>query len=71
MDIKINTVYNMDCIELMREMERQGIVADWLIADPPYGIGIAEDYAKVGGEQYGKAATKKRVYTKKRGITKE
>lgn len=65
MKIDINTVYNMDCIELMREMERQGIVADWLIADPPYGIGIAEDYAKVGGEQYGKAATKKRVYTKK------
>ena len=65
MKIEINKVYNMDCIELMREMERQGIVADWLIADPPYGIGIAEDYAKVGGEQYGKAATKKRVYTKK------
>ena len=35
-----NVVYNCDCLELMKEMERQGIVADWLIADPPYGIGI-------------------------------
>lgn len=34
-----NVVYNCDCIELMKEMEKQGIVADWLITDPPYGIG--------------------------------
>ena len=40
MELEINKVYNIDCIELMRKMERQGIVADWLIADPPYGIGI-------------------------------
>lgn len=39
MNIEINKVYNMDCLDLMREMEKQGIVADWLIADPPYGIG--------------------------------
>ena len=24
----------------MREMEKQGIVVDWLITDPPYGIGV-------------------------------
>lgn len=40
MEIEINKVYNIDCLDLMREMERQGIVADWLITDPPYGIGI-------------------------------
>ena len=40
MEIKENTVYNCDCLELMQEMEKRGIVADWLIADPPYGIGI-------------------------------
>lgn len=34
-----NIVYNCDCIELMREMVKQGIVVDWLITDPPYGIG--------------------------------
>ena len=39
MEIKENTIYNCDCLELMREMEKQGIVADWLITDPPYGIG--------------------------------
>lgn len=41
MEIKENTVYNCDCLELMEEMERQGIVADWLIADPPYGIDVS------------------------------
>lgn len=40
MKIEIDKVYNMDCLELMQEMEKQGIIADWLIADPPYGIGV-------------------------------
>lgn len=40
MEIKENTVYNCDCLELMKEMVKQGIVVDWLITDPPYGIGI-------------------------------
>lgn len=39
MEIKENEVYNCDCLELMREMVKQGIVVDWLITDPPYGIG--------------------------------
>lgn len=39
MKIEIDTVYNIDCLELMREMVRQGIKADWCITDPPYGIG--------------------------------
>lgn len=37
MEIKENTVYNCDCLQLMKEMEKQGIVVDWLITDPPYG----------------------------------
>lgn len=37
MKIKLNTVYNMDCIDLMREMEKQGLVADLLLTDIPYG----------------------------------
>ena len=41
MEIKENTVYNCDCIELMKEMVKQGIVVDWLIADPPYGIDVS------------------------------
>lgn len=35
MELEINRVYNMDCLDLMSEMEKQGIVADWLITDPP------------------------------------
>ena len=38
MEIKENTVYNCDCLELMREMEKQGIVADCLLTDIPYGV---------------------------------
>ena len=39
MKIEINKVYNCDCRILMEEMMRQNIKADWLITDPPYGIG--------------------------------
>lgn len=44
MKIEINKVYNCDCRVLMEEMIRQNIKADWLITDPPYGMG--EDGAK-------------------------
>lgn len=40
MELELNKVYNMDCLDLMREMIEQRIKADWLIADPPYGISI-------------------------------
>lgn len=53
-----NVVYNCDCLQLMKEMERQGIVADWLIADPPYGIGVC---GNIGGE----GACKNNEYTQK------
>lgn len=39
MVIKENKVYNMDCLDLMKEMVKQGIVVDWLITDPPYNLG--------------------------------
>ena len=58
MEIKENTVYNCDCLELMKSMVKQGIVADWLIADPPYGIGID---GLVGGA----GACKNTEYTQK------
>lgn len=52
MNIELNTVYNCDCLELMKEMLKWGIVADWLITDPPYGIGekrllVGEEYVKI------------------------
>lgn len=37
MEIKENTVYNCDCLELMQGMVKQGIVADCLLTDIPYG----------------------------------
>ena len=46
MKIEANNCYNMDCAEGMRLMKEQGIKADWLIADPPYGIGVGSpEYA--------------------------
>lgn len=65
MEIKENTVYNCDCLELMREMEKQRVVADWLITDPPYAISYANDVAKGNGQKYGNAKAKKGVYTQK------
>lgn len=62
MKIEINKVYNMDCIELMQEMKAQGIKADWLITDPPYGISFASACALRGGKQYGKSLAPNRQY---------
>ena len=58
MEIKENTVYNCDCLKLMREMEKQGIVTDWLITDPPYGINM-------DGPVGGKGVCDNRQYTQK------
>lgn len=63
MTLEINTVYNVDCIDLMREMERQGIVADWLIADPPYGINV--NMGAGVGEGGGFFTVKESKYSKK------
>ena len=63
MEIKENTVYNCDCLELMREMEKQGIVADWLIAVPPYGIGVGSLPYTNGVQMVGKALAKRRDYS--------
>lgn len=37
MEIKIDTVYNCDCLDLMKEMVRGRVKADWCITDVPYG----------------------------------
>lgn len=39
MKLEFNKIYNMDCLDGMRLMKEQGIIADWCITDPPYGIG--------------------------------
>lgn len=64
MEIKENEVYNCDCLDLMREMVEQGIVADWLITDPPYGIGIGNMGYTNGKKHIKGAATSRRDYSK-------
>lgn len=62
MNIEIDKVYNMDCLDLMQEMIKQGIKADWCIADPPYGIGIEKmSFTQSGAKTIGKAT--RRDYT--------
>lgn len=49
MNIQLDTVYNVDCIELMREMVKQKICVDWLITDPPYGISVNNNMGRRKG----------------------
>ena len=54
--IEINNCYNCDCKQGMEEMLLQGLIADWCITDPPYGIRIGEmSYSNSGGKRIGKA----------------
>lgn len=76
MNIQLDTVYNVDCIELMREMVKQKICVDWLIADPPYGIGVGSMPYTDGVAMVGKALAKRRDYSNTGGwdsqrLTKE
>ncbi|WP_297931237.1 site-specific DNA-methyltransferase [uncultured Coprobacter sp.] len=63
MEIEVNKVYNIDCLDLMREMKRQGVIADWLIADPPYGIGVGSLAYTKGVQMVGNALAKRRDYS--------
>ena len=61
--IEIDSVYNIDCVDGMRLMKEQGLVADWCIADPPYGIGVgSQTYAK-GIAIAGNGLAKRRDYS--------
>lgn len=60
--ICVDECYNMDCADGMREMIEQGMRADWLITDPPYGIGIEKmSFTQSGAKKIGKAT--RRDYT--------
>lgn len=65
-NIEIDKVYNCDCLDLMREMIRGGVKADWCITDPPYGINYTAMVSKGNGTQYGVAVTPKNVYAEKK-----
>lgn len=65
MNIEIDKVYNCDCLDLMREMIRREVKADWCITDPPYGINYAAMASKGNGTQYGASAAPRNVYAEK------
>lgn len=75
MKIEIDMVYNCDCLELMREMVKGGVKADWCITDPPYGIGIEKmGFVKSGARKTGVAKNRDYRDTKawdKEKLTKE
>ena len=58
-NIEIDKVYNCDCLDLMKEMIREGVKADWCITDPPYGIGMD------GSKKWGSVLAKATQYTAK------
>ena len=63
--IEINNCYNCDCKQGMEEMLSQGLIADWCITDPPYGIGYDKQANNVGGTQNGNSLAPKREYASK------
>ena len=46
MDLQIDKVYNMDCLELIKEMIRGGLKVDCVITDPPYLINYKTNHRK-------------------------
>lgn len=47
----------------MEQMLRQGLIADWCITDPPYGIAVGDmPYANSGGVRNGKSKAASRYY---------
>jgi len=45
--IELNKIYNMDCLDFMRELPDKSI--DLILTDPPYGINIAKSGTVGGG----------------------
>lgn len=63
MKIEINNCYNLDCEVGMRQMKEQGIVADWCITDPPYGIEIGKmGFATSANKITGNSRAKRKDY---------
>ena len=46
--MELNTIYNMDCLEGMKQMEDNSV--DLIVTDPPYNIGDKNKLTKVGND---------------------
>jgi site-specific DNA-methyltransferase (adenine-specific) len=68
MEIKENEIYNCDCLDIMKEMVKQGIVVDWLITDPPYGISVNNNMGRRKGD---KNSDYKKAYWDTERLSKE
>lgn len=64
MKLEINKIYNMDCLDGMYLMKQQGIKADWIITDPPYGISVNNNMGRRKGDL--KSNYKKAYWDKER-----
>lgn len=64
MVVEENKIYNMDCLDGMRLMKEQGIKADWIITDPPYGISVNNNMGRRKGDA--KSDYKKAYWDKER-----
>lgn len=53
MKYELNKIYNMDCLEFMRDVPDNYF--DLVLTDPPYGINIAKKGSAGGGSYRGKA----------------
>ena len=60
--IEINNCYNIDCKIGMELMLKQGIKANWVITDPPYGIGADKKRAEASKHKHGQAKAQSRDY---------
>lgn len=65
--LELNKIYNMDCLDGMRLMKEQGIKADWIITDPPYGIGVNHNMGRRKGDT---KSDYKKAYWDKERLTK-
>lgn len=68
MIIEENKIYNIDCLEGMRLMQEQGIKADWIITDPPYGININNNMGRRKGD---KKSNYDKAYWDEKRLSKE
>ena len=44
--LELNNTYNMDCIDGLNQMIKQGILVDCILTDSPYGINFNTNYRK-------------------------